>query len=111
MAGCMALACPRLKNLDPDNGELSIVVPTFQLTRDKAGNTWCNHCQKQRELMDFAHANHWPAVRVQSLTHQGHYAITADYAGWFMGVAMGNADMIDALYTRLIEQAQPPSAA
>lgn len=104
MAECLALACPRLRNTDPDNRELSIHVPLADITKDKMGNTWCNHCQKQRRLIDYGHDHHWPAVRVKSLTHAGHYAMAGEYAAWFAGVAMGNSDMIDALYAELIDE-------
>lgn len=102
MAECIALACPRLRNTDPDNQELSIRVPQSDITKDKMSNTWCNHCQKQRTLMDYGHAHHWPSVRAQSLTHGGHYAIAGEYAAWFAAVAMGNQDSINALYAELI---------
>lgn len=99
MAQCTALACPRLKNSDPDNRELAVDFPRSLLTRDTLGNGWCNFCQKQRELMDYGHKHNWPEVHV---TGQMRYGILAGQRDWYSSIACGKQDMIDALYASLI---------
>jgi hypothetical protein len=108
MAECTSLVCPRLRNSDYTNRALSIHVPSAQITRDALGHIWCNHCQKQRNLMDYGNAHHWPVVRAQSLTHSGYYALLAEQDEWYISISCGNQDMIDALYAALI--GQPKSA-
>lgn len=100
MAQCIALACPRLSNTDPDSRELAVNFPRGLLTHDALGNGWCNFCQKQRELMDYGNEHDWPAVRVQGA--QGRYALLNDAADWYASIACGKQDMIDALYNSLI---------
>lgn len=100
MAECTALACPRLKNTDYSNRELSITVPISQITKDATGHTWCNFCQKQRELMDYGHRHKWPEVSAQGA--QGRYAILGDADEWYISIACGNQDSIDAFYAELI---------
>jgi hypothetical protein len=103
MAECTALSCPRLNNTDLHNRALSITVPNSLITRDVTGHAWCNFCQKHRELMDYGHDHHWPAVRVQSLTYAGHYALLPEQNEWYISISCGNQDMIGALYAALIE--------
>lgn len=107
MAGCTTIGCPRIAA----DYTAPVRLPKSKLLQDTSGNYWCTACRRRYELMNWAQEHHWPESRVQSLTHQGHYAIAGNEADWFASVAMGNADMIDALYTRLLSQAQPPSAA
>ena len=100
MAECTALACPRLKNTDPRNRELSITVPSTLITRDKLGHLWCNYCQKQRILMDYGKEHHWPEVR--AVGQNGAYAIAGDAEEWYISIACSNQDAIDAYYAELI---------
>lgn len=100
MAECTSLACPRLRNTDPDNRELSINVPSSQITRDKSGHTWCNYCEKQRILMDYGKEHHWPDVSAQGV--KGRYAILGDAEEWYISIACSNQDAIDAYYAELI---------
>lgn len=103
MARCTALACPRLKNFDPTNRAMSITVASSQVTRDKAGHTWCNFCQKQRELMNYGHEHKWPAVQIyDARLKQNVYMLLHDAHDWFATIACSNQETIDNLYTELI---------
>lgn len=104
MAECTAMGCPRLKNTDPGNRELSVYVSPDRITRDKEGHTWCNYCQKQRRLMDYGKEHKWPEVRAQGI--QGRYAIIADEEEWYISMACGNQDLVDAFYVELIGNEQ-----
>lgn len=92
---CASLACPRLS-----------LLPTARaLSQDATGHFWCDQCAKQCALMNWAAENGYPFVRVQ-----GHmrYAVADGLESWFLSVAGANQDMIDALYTTLIEQKRAP---
>ena len=93
---CAALACPRISNMD-----LPYVVSSHELSQDAAGHSWCNFCERQRLLMDWASEHRWPAVRVQGKMRYAIYG--GDGSDWFASVAGGNQDMVDALYETLIE--------
>lgn len=97
-AGCTTIGCPRDADID-----LPVRMPKSEMLKDTSGNYWCQLCSKRYELMNWAKDRNFPATRVQSLTHDGHYAITGDVHSWFTGVAMGNQDMIDALYAAFID--------
>lgn len=97
---CSSLACPRLSDIRlPDR------VPTSQLSKDNAGHSWCNLCERQRLLMNWAMAQGWPAVRVQG---QMRYAIFGGADEWFTSMVGARKDMVDTLYETLIEQKRGP---
>lgn len=104
-AECTALSCQRLRNTDPSNRALSITVPSSEITNDMMGHTWCNYCYKCRELMNYGKEHHWPAVRAQG--KNGTYALLHDADEWYISIACGNQDSIDAFYHKLIGDEQP----
>lgn len=104
MAECTALACPRLRNTDPDNRTMNVAVPSSAITKDQMGHTWCNYCQKQRKLMDYGKEHKWPEVHADGA--QGRYAILGGAEDWYVSIACGNQDSIDAFYRELIGDEQ-----
>lgn len=97
---CASLACPRISTTD-----LPYAVPAHELSQDKNGHFWCNHCAKQCAVMNWASEYGWPSVRVQG---QMRYAILGGADDWFTSVAGAGQDMVDELYTTLIEQKRAP---
>ena len=95
MRFCSALSCPRIQD-----ATLSVSALSSGLTPDSSGNPWCDQCEKQRTIMDWAYTHHWPSVRVQSKMR---YAVSGDASGWFLSIVGANQDMIDALHETLIE--------
>lgn len=100
MAECIAMSCPRLSNPDPDNRALAITVPPSLITRDKQGNSFCNFCQHARQLMDYGHDHGWPEVR--SVGVSGRYLILNGHAEWYLSIACGDKNLIEAFYAELI---------
>lgn len=96
MAECMSLACPRLRNPDPDNRALSINVPSSLITRTKSGHTFCNYCEKQRRLLDWAHKRQYPAIRARG--ERAYYAIAEGEWQWVTSIIANCQDAIDAFY-------------
>lgn len=87
---CSSFNCPRIAE----------TIPSSQLSRDNAGRFWCNSCDKQRDLMNWAHEHHWPTVRVQG---QMLYAIQGDAQDWLMSLVAASQDMIAALHETLVQ--------
>jgi hypothetical protein len=97
---CSAITCPRIRDV-----EHSDRVPASELSRDSSGHYWCNHCTRQLELMDWAASRHWPAARVQGKMR---YAVAAGEEAWFQYLALGSADMVEALYETYIAGTREP---
>lgn len=98
-AGCTTINCPRYRDIDAP-----VEMPKSQLLQDKRGNYWCTECRKRYELMDWGNEHHWPEVRATG--QRGTYATLDDYADWFANVALGTQDLVDAMYTTLIDTGQ-----
>lgn len=97
---CSSATCPRTR----DTG-LPYVVPVSELSQDEGGHHWCNFCAKQCALMDWAANHSYPFVRAEG---QMRYAIANGADSWFLSIAGAQADMVQALYTTLIEQKRAP---
>lgn len=101
MAECMALACPRLHNTDYDNRELSLNVPSTLIAYSATGHAFCNHCWKQRRLLDWAHKRQFPAIRAMC-EGLGYVAIGEGEWNWITSIIGNRKEAIDAFFTEAI---------
>jgi hypothetical protein len=99
MAQCTALACPRL-HADPEDRTMAIDFSSSLVTRDALGNTWCNYCIKQCELINWGKAHNWPEIHVTG--ERGRYAIAQGQWHWLTSVMGSNQDAIDAYHAAVI---------
>src|SRR5579885_1164932 len=99
-AECAAIVCPREPNA---RGSFSILKS--EMIQDKSGIYWCNKCTWHYELMNWAHENNWPAVRVQGKMR---YAIFDNKEEWRTSIMGASQDMIYALHQTLIKQKRAP---
>lgn len=102
---CTALACPRIaywfgEHPDTSNRAMYVDFHSSLATKDVLGHTWCNYCQKHRDLMNWGHAHAWPEIHVTG--EQGRYAIAQGQWHWVTSIIMGHQDAIDAYYASVI---------
>lgn len=99
-AYCSAIVCQH-----PPNENGSYLFDKSDMWQDATGHFWCDICTRHIELMNWAHENNWPAVRVQGKTR---YAIYGTAKEWLTSVMTANQDMVNALYETLIKQTRAP---
>lgn len=103
MPECTALACPRLKDTT-----LGIFVSAERILRDSTGHLWCELCWKHCELMNYGNRYGWPEVRAQG--QQGRYAMLGEAKEWYLSIACGSRDLVDAFYAELIGEQEGKTA-
>lgn len=99
MAQCTALACPRLR-ADPDDRSMAINFSSTLVTRDVLGNTWCNHCIKQCELINWGKAHNWPEIH--GTGERGRYALAQGEREWQASILTSNQDAINAYHASTV---------
>jgi hypothetical protein len=79
--------------------------PDETLTTDEVGNSWCEHCDDHRKLMDLGHEKDWPAIIFE--VHGGKVKLSSGQEKYFKFARTSGHLLVTAAVAQLESMKDP----